>query len=281
MNTTQNHDMHFTEGKKEDPRSIPWKETVDRFKLTGKHAFVVGASKGIGQAVALGMLNAGAEVTVGARSIENLQLTLEIAANSDRRMTPVAIDVTDSESVDRAVQEAEKRAPISIIVVCAGFSARSKIVSFKTEDYRKIMETNVTGTWNCAQAAARVMVPRRSGKIILFGSTASLLGFNDTSPYVASKGAVLQLTKSLAVELAEFGIHVNAIGPGMVPTDMTSFSLSIPERKKWVLSRTPLARFGRPHEIADAVIFLASPASDVITGQILYVDGGFTSGSKW
>lgn len=281
MDINQSQKSPGMDGRKEDAREIPWTETIGRFRLTGKHALVVGASRGIGQAVALGMLSAGAEVTVAARTLENLEETLEIAAASGRCVIPTAIDVTDAELVNRAVQEADQRAPLSVLVVCAGVSARSKIESFAQKDYRQIVETNITGSWNCAQAAARVMVPRRSGKIILFGSIASRIGFNDISAYVASKGAVLQLTRSLAVELAQFGVQVNAVGPGVVPTDLTRFSLSIPERKKWILDRTPAGRFGRPHEIADAVVFLSSPAADFIIGQILYVDGGITAGSRW
>src|SRR5690606_31157803 len=153
-------------------------------------------------------------------------------------------------AVDRAFTEADARAPLSSVVQLAGVSVRQPIVSMDEGDYRRVLETNVTGSWNCAKSAGRLMIPRRAGRLVLFASLASFFGFSPVTAYSASKGAVVQLTQSLAVEWAEHGILVNAVAPGFIATEMTRPSLEMPERRKWILDRTPLKRLGTAEEVA-------------------------------
>lgn len=256
-------------------------QLLEPFQLKDGHALIIGASGGIGAAVAKIFAASGIRTTLAGRNLLNLEDLLE-SVNFDKSLSAcLHVDITDVSSVNKLFADASSIQEIDIVVICSGVSARYEIIDMPDDEFRRVIETNLTGSWNCAKAAGERFIPRKKGKLILFGSLTSHFGLKYASAYAASKGAVAQLTKSLAVEWAEHNIQVNAVAPGFVETEMTRTSLAMPERRKWILDRTPAKRTGTPEEIANAVYFLATPASSFITGHILYVDGGFMAGSQW
>lgn len=253
----------------------------EAFDVNGQHVLVIGAGGGLGSAVAKIFAQSGARVSIAGRDINKLNILTSANEFNGKKCNSYSVDITDANSANSLFEKANSVQPLDVVVVCAGISIRSNILDMSELDLKKVIDTNLIGSWNCAKSAGSIFKERSKGKLILFASLASHFGLNVASAYSASKGAVVQLTKSLAVEWAEFNVQVNAIAPGFVETEMTKVSLSIPERKKWILDRTPAKRLGTPKEIANAVYFLASPASDFITGQTVYVDGGFMAGSQW
>jgi NAD(P)-dependent dehydrogenase (short-subunit alcohol dehydrogenase family) len=256
-------------------------QLLESFRIKDGHALIIGASGGIGAAVAKTFAASGVRTTLAGRNLLKLE-NLMNSANFDKSSAACFhVDITDINSVNKLFADASKIQEIDIVVVCSGVSSRYEILEMPEAEFRRVIETNLTGTWNCAKASGERFIPRKKGKLILFGSLTSHFGLKYASAYAASKGAVAQITKSLAVEWAEHNIQVNAVAPGFVETEMTKVSLAIPERRKWILDRTPAKRTGTPEEIANAVYFLATPASNFVTGHILYVDGGFMAGSQW
>jgi short-subunit dehydrogenase len=251
------------------------------FDVNGQHVLIIGAGGGLGSAVARIFAQSGARTSIAGRDINKLKILASTNEFIGKNCNSYSVDITDVNSVNGLFEKVNNVQPIDVVVVCSGISIRSNILDMSDLDLKKVIDTNLIGSWNCAKSAGGIFKERSKGKLILFASLASHFGLNFASAYSASKGAVVQLTKSLAVEWAEFNIQVNAIAPGFVETEMTKVSLSIPERKKWILDRTPAKRLGTPEEIANTVYFLASPASDFITGQTVYVDGGFMAGSQW
>lgn len=253
----------------------------EAFDVNGQHVLVIGAGGGLGSAVARIFVQSGARISMAGRDINKLNILASTNEFTGKNCDSYSVDITDANSVNSLFEKVNNVQPLDVVVVCSGISIRSNILDMSDLDLKKVIDTNLIGSWNCAKSAGGIFKERSKGKLILFASLASHFGLNIASAYSASKGAVVQLTKSLAVEWAEFNVQVNAIAPGFVETEMTKVSLSIPERKKWILDRTPAKRLGTPKEIANAVYFLASPASDFITGQTVYVDGGFMAGSQW
>src|SRR5439155_3196751 len=178
----------------------------------------------------------------------------------------------------------ERVGRIDILVNNAGTNIRKPTLEVTPEEWDAVLATNLKGAFFLTQAVARHMVRNRQGKVLNIGSTTAFLGVPTVPAYTASKAALQQLTRLLAVEWAEYNIQVNAIAPGWISTDLTAPLKERPElrpRYEWVLSRTPAGRFGEPEELAGAAVFLCSPAADFITGQILAVDGGLLAGSDW
>ena len=249
------------------------------FRLDGKIALVTGGGSGIGKALALGFANAGAKVAVAGRRVERLEETVEEIEKLGSEGMAVRCDVTRKEEVERMVEAVVERfGRIDVLLNAAGVNRRMPSEEVPEEVWDVILDTNLKGTFLCCQAVGKVMMRQGGGKIINIGSLTSQIGIGMISPYSASKGGVLLLTRALAVEWARYNINVNCIGPGYFRTEMTQALFENEEWKRRALRRIPMRRFGELDDLIGAAIFLASDASDYVTGQIIYVDGGFLAG---
>lgn len=249
------------------------------FDLTGKVALITGASSGIGRASAASLAAQGAKVAVAARRLERLEeLVGEIASKGGSALA-VKMDVTVKEDRERAVVETvAKFGRLDILVNNAGVYAPTELASATEEAWDKVLDTNLKAYFFVAQAAAREMAKNKWGRIINIASIAmggAGVGIAGGSAYVASKGGVVGLTESLAVELAPQGILVNAIGPGLIESEMTKGFIADPKLVTPLLGRFALKRVGKPEEIAAGVVFLASDEASYTTGATLYIDGGW------
>jgi gluconate 5-dehydrogenase len=254
-------------------------EGAPSFALAGKTALVTGAGSGLGFAIARGLAAAGARVVLNGRNRDKLEAAAAILRQDGLAVEIAAFDVADPGAVRRGVAAVQAAvAPIDILVNNAGIQHRAKIVDFADADWRRLMATNLDAPFYMARAVIPAMQERRGGKIINIGSLMSSLARPTTVPYQVSKGGIAMLTRGLAVELAPDDIQVNAIAPGFFRTEMNAALTANAEFTAWVERRTPAGRWAEPHEIAGAAVFLASPAARYVTGQILYVDGGFTAG---
>jgi gluconate 5-dehydrogenase len=248
------------------------------FDLTGKIALVTGASRGLGWAMAQSLARAGAHVALNARDEGALDQRVSELAALGLSAQACPFDVTDFKAAERCVAElAHRHDRLDILVANAGINLRSPLVDFELADYQRVVETNQTAVWVLARAAAREMVPRRHGRIILTGSMSAINARANISAYVASKGAVHALTKQLATELAAHGITANCIAPGFFATEMNAPLVENQAFNDWVCQRTPAGRWGRVEEIGPAAVFLASDEASFVSGLIMTVDGAFTS----
>jgi len=251
------------------------------FDLTGRVALVTGGSQGIGYGLAEGLARHGADVAIGARRadrIETAQRKLQQAV--ERRVVGVPADITDQTDRERLVETVEKQlGPIDILINNAGTTMRCPAEDMPLDAFDRQMDVNVRAVFALTQQVARGMIARRWGRVIMIASLMSEISRPGVSAYTASKGAIKQLTKSLATEWARYNVRVNAIGPGYIATPLTQPLLNDEKLNEWVLSRTPIGRWGRPEDLVGAAVFLASEASEFVTGQVLYVDGGFLIGS--
>lgn len=246
----------------------------DLFSLVGKTAVVTGASKGLGRAISVALARAGANVVLVARDLKGLEQT-EAEINDNKRTRVVQGDVNAEDVLRKSLEAAVQFGGLDILVNNAGIIRRGKAVDQTEQDWDDVIETNLKSVFLWSQAAARVMKEHGGGKIINIASVLSFDGGLNTIAYAASKGGVAQLTKAFANELAPFGINVNAIAPGYFLTDATAALRANPERSAEIFSRIPAKRWGEPNDLAGAVVFLASKASDYMSGHILAVDGGF------
>ena len=248
------------------------------FDLSGKIALVTGASRGLGWAMARSLAQAGAHVALNARDARALQARVDELAEQGLSGEACAFDVTDSERVQRCVDDlAQRHGRLDIVVANAGINHREPIASFELVDFQRVLDTNLVGVWALCKAAARQMIPRRQGRLILTGSISAINARPTISAYVASKGAVHALTKQLAVELARDGITVNCIAPGFFATEMNSALIQNTEFNAWVQQRTPAGRWGQLSEIGPAAVFLASDEASYVSGLVMTVDGAFTA----
>jgi NAD(P)-dependent dehydrogenase (short-subunit alcohol dehydrogenase family) len=250
------------------------------FDLSGRVALITGGSRGLGLEMAEGLGEAGAKVVVTARRTQWLTSAEQTLSAAGIEVLAATCDITDPAQVAALVAAVDRRfGAIDILVNNAGVSWGAPAVDMPLDKWRQVVETNLTGTFVMTQAVGRTMIARRSGKII---NTASILGLIgepaevlDAIGYSAAKGGVIAFTRDLAVKWAPHGITVNAIAPGFFPTRMTEGVLAQAEHH--IAARTPLGRVGRPGELKGVAVFLASAASDYITGQIIAVDGGATA----
>jgi NAD(P)-dependent dehydrogenase (short-subunit alcohol dehydrogenase family) len=249
------------------------------FDLTGKAALVVGGAGGIGHAQALGLADAGADVIVSSRKLEHLEPVAKEIQERGKKSLAVTVEVTQEKSVADMIDSILKEFPrIDILINAHGLAIRKPAESFPIDEWQQVIDINARGTFLCCQAVGRVMIKQRSGKIINLSSVRGRYGLPaDYAAYCASKGAVDTLTRTLACEWAKYNVLVNAVAPTIVETDLTRPALADPEYAKRMKSRIPLGKWAMPEDIVGATIFFASKASDFITGQILYIDGGVTT----
>jgi 3-oxoacyl-[acyl-carrier protein] reductase len=241
--------------------------------LENQVALVTGGARGIGRAIGEALAAAGAHVIVSDINLEAAQLTAADLSKNGPRAIAVAGDVSQSESVEEMMKEALAHfGRIDILVNNAGITRDGLLMRMKEEDWDLVMDINLKGVFLCTKAIMRTMMKQRSGRIINISSVVGVMGNAGQANYAASKAGVIGLTKSAAKELAARGVNVNAVAPGFIATDMTD-KLS-DDVKAEFMRNIPLGRAGTPEDVAQVVLFLASPAAEYITGQVIHIDGG-------
>ena len=245
------------------------------FDLAGNVAVVTGGNGGIGRGIALGFAEAGAAVAILARNEQKNRSVLAELERLGARAIAVRLDVTQRARLEPAMAEVERvLGPVSILVNNAGISIQKSAARHDPDSWDRVIETNLNSCFFLAQIAARSMIALKRGKIINIASEYSHFGSSAVISYSAAKGGLVQMTKSLAIDWARYNIQVNAIVPGWIKTDMTAPAQSGPFYDE-IITRTPAGRFGEPEEMAGTAIFLASHASDFVTGAVINADGGF------
>ncbi|WP_321991112.1 glucose 1-dehydrogenase [Marispirochaeta aestuarii] len=255
--------------------------TTSMFDLSGKIALVTGASRGLGLAIAKALAEAGADLAATSRKESSLEGTCREIEALGRRALPVALDVRDLDSIDKATDKVmAEYGRIDILVNNAGCNVRKPTIEMSGEEWDMVLDTNLKGAFfMCASVAKKSMLKQKYGRIINIGSGTSKFGSGGIGPYCASRGGIRQLTQSLADEWGNDGINVNTLGPGWFKTEQTRV---LYENQAWVdyiVDRIPKKRVGKPEDLAGMAVFLASEASEYVTGQLMMVDGGLTTGA--
>ena len=248
--------------------------------LEGRHVFVTGGARGIGLAIAGAFCRAGATVSLADWNAENLERALEELRRGDADAHGHVLDVADARAVAAAVEEAESRGPLDVLVNNAGIAMETPFLDIDLEEWRQVLEVNLTGMFVMAQTVARRMAARRRGSIINMASKNAIDGEAGYAHYNASKGGVVMLTKTMALELAQFGIRVNAVAPGYLQTPMSAAIDSPAFVADFVERYIPLGRAGTVEDVAPLFLFLAGEEASFITGQVFVIDGGQLAGQK-
>jgi 2-deoxy-D-gluconate 3-dehydrogenase len=249
---------------------------LESFSLAGKRALVTGASRGLGRAIAEALAGAGADVVCASSQKDGAAETASVIRAGGRQAWMVHADLADRDAVRRMSDDTERAAgTIDVLVNCGGTIARHPAVDFPSDDWDRVLRTNLDAVWLLSQRFGRAMVDRGAGKIINVASLLSFSGGITVPAYTASKHAVAGLTKALANEWARSNVQVNAIAPGYFATDNTQRLRDDPQRFKDISARIPAERWGTPSDLAGAAVFLASAASDYVNGHVLVVDGGW------
>jgi gluconate 5-dehydrogenase len=250
------------------------------FDLTGKVALVTGASRGLGQYFGRALALAGADLIITARKREDTDAFAAEITALGRRVVGLELDVRDEASIRKMGEEAQAAfGQVDVLVNNAGCNVRKPAVDVTWDDWNKVLDTNLRGSFFVAQSVVRHMIPRKRGRIINIGSVTSVFGYAGLTPYTASRGGARQMTMAMADEWGRHGITVNCLAPGWFRTDQNKV---LYDNQKWVeylCDRIPLKRPGKPNDLDGAVVFLASDASEYVTGQTLLVDGGISTGA--
>ncbi|MGB6066173.1 MAG: glucose 1-dehydrogenase [Desulfomonilaceae bacterium] len=247
------------------------------FDLSGRVALVTGASKGLGKAIALALADAGADIALYGRDRSDLETVKANVEAIGQRAEISCADVLDKNAIDECVLASlEAFGHIDILVNCAGVNIRKPVLELSPDEWDLVLNTNLKGYFLMAQAVVPQMLPRGHGKVINMASILGTVALPSQLAYASSKGGVMQMTKVMALEWAKRGVQVNAIGPTYFETPLVAQLRNDPERYQFIVERTPMGRWGQPEELAGVVIFLASRASDFVTGQTIFIDGGWT-----
>jgi len=246
------------------------------FDLHGRTALVTGSSRGLGFSIAEGLAEAGAKVVLNGMDPARLERSVELLREKGHQVEAAAFDVSEEAAVLRAFADFDRDGiEVDVLVNNAGIQYRKPIVELELQDWERVLRGNLTSAFLVGREAARRMIARgRGGKVINIGSVTCEAARATIAPYVTSKGGIRMLTRAMAAEWASHNIQVNAIGPGYMATEMNTALLENAEFDAWVKGRTPARRWGRPEELSGTAIYLASAASNFMSGQIIYVDGG-------
>jgi NAD(P)-dependent dehydrogenase (short-subunit alcohol dehydrogenase family) len=251
---------------------------TNRFDLEGKCAVVIGGTSGLGKAIALGLAEAGAHVVAASRRVEETQLVAQEIEALGRRSLRATVDVRDRASIELLQRKVlDGFGKIDILVNAAGITLKTPTLDCSEEDWNRVLDINLSGTWRACQFFGKTMIGQGFGKILNIASLTTFVAFNQVAAYGASKAGVGALTKSLAIELAPYKICVNAIAPGIFPTALNRELVLHTNRGRELKTRTPMMRFGEMDEITGGAIYLVSDAASFVTGEILVIDGGFLS----
>ena len=252
--------------------------TTSLFDLSGQTALITGSSRGLGFAFAEGLAQAGARIVLNGIDQSRLEQSVEQLRAKGHDALSAHFDVTDESAIKSAFQRFDSDGiEVSILVNNAGIQFRKPMIELETADWQRVIDANLTSAFVVGREAARRMIPRGRGKIVNIGSLTSELARATVAPYTVSKGGIKLLTKAMAAEWSEHGIQANAIGPGYMITDMNEALINNPDFDAWVKGRTPMRRWGKPDELVGTCVYLASNASNYVSGQIIYVDGGMIS----
>lgn len=252
--------------------------TKERFK--DKHVLITGGARGIGYEIASQFLTEGAHLTILDYNDENLDKALDTLSEIENKVTVELVDVRDRQNVFEVVERAERRCPIDILINNAGIASETPFMDISVEEWNRIMDVNLTGMFHVSQAVCKGMIERKKGVVVNMGSKNGLDGELGYAHYNASKGGVIMLTKTMALELAKYGIRVNAVCPGYIQTPLSAEIDSQEFTDQFVDRYIPLNRPGKVHEVAPIFLFLASDESSFMTGQIIIADGGQLAGQK-
>ncbi|HTX51835.1 MAG TPA: glucose 1-dehydrogenase [Candidatus Baltobacteraceae bacterium] len=254
---------------------------IESFRLGGRVALITGAGKGIGEGIALGMAEAGADVALVSRTAADLDRVAERVRALGRKAFVLPADLAQIEALPDLVAKVLSAYPrIDILVNCAGIQRRMTVLDATVEGWNEVMNTNLRSVYFLTQAVGKGMVAQRYGKIVSIASMTTYRGFHMISPYGISKAGLANFTRYLAVEWAPYNVRANAIAPGWITTPMTQQQMG-KDRVRWVCEHVPQGKFGTPRDVAGLAVYLASPASDYITGQTIPIDGGFLAGNPW